>query len=180
VTEQVVALLRGINVGKAKRVAMADLRALLSGLGFQAPRTLLNSGNAVFGCPPDRLAGVAEEVRSAIADRLGVDCAVLARTATEVAEVLAADPLRPVVTDPSRYLVGFLFDRPARPVVDELHAMDFGAEQLRVLGSAVYFWCPDGIQNSAAVKAAGSRLGVEVTTRNWNTVLKLAELAGAG
>ena len=47
-TDRRVALLRGINVGRAKRISMGDLRALFTGLGYGDVRTLLNSGNVVF------------------------------------------------------------------------------------------------------------------------------------
>lgn len=176
-TEQVIALLRGINVGRAKRVAMADLRALLTDLGYEQPRTLLNSGNAVFGCPTRQIGPPAARIEAAIADRLGVRCAVLTRTATELAAVIQGDPLREVVTDPARYLVGFL-SRPLAPeLVEELHERDFGAERLRIVGSEAYLWCAGGIAESDLAKL---KFGVELTTRNWNTVLKLGALAGVG
>ena len=178
--EQVVALLRGINVGRNKRVAMADLRQLLSDLGYAEPRTLLNSGNAVFGCPAAEVRRAAATIETAIADRLGVRCAVMTRTGKQLAAVVANDPLAGVATIPARYLVGFL-SRPLDPTVaQELHAQDFGADQLRILGSEAYLWCSSGILDSALPKLAWSKFSVDVTTRNWNTVVKLAELAGAG
>src|SRR5262245_18172142 len=80
-----VALFRGINVGKAKRIAMADLRALLEELGYRDVKTLLNSGNAVFGgraAPADRHAA---RIRAAVAKQLGVDALVIIKSAEEVA-----------------------------------------------------------------------------------------------
>ena len=53
-TRTEIALLRGINVGKAKRVAMAELRALVEKLGYGDVRTLLNSGNVVFSTEPEQ------------------------------------------------------------------------------------------------------------------------------
>ncbi|MFL6162002.1 MAG: DUF1697 domain-containing protein [Jatrophihabitantaceae bacterium] len=177
--EQVVALLRGINVGRNKRVAMADLRALLADLGYTNPRTLLNSGNAVFGCPKALVGDAAATIEAMIAERLGVRCAVMTRSGTELAAVVRNNPLAEVATEPARYLVGFLSRPLDEAVVAELHSQDFGAEQLRVLGSEVYLWCAAGIAESVLPKLAWSKFSVDVTTRNWNTVLKLAELAGA-
>ncbi|HTZ43171.1 MAG TPA: DUF1697 domain-containing protein [Jatrophihabitans sp.] len=178
--EQVIALLRGINVGRAKRVAMADLRALLTDLGYDQPRTLLNSGNAVFGCRARQSGPAAERIEAAIADRLGVRCTVITRTASELAAVVAADPFAVVASDPARYLVGFAAAPPVPEVVRQLHARDFGAERVRIVGREAYLWCAAGIAESELTKALGSVIGVELTTRNWNTVLKLAALAGVG
>lgn len=176
-TEQLVALLRGINVGRNKRIAMADLRRLLSELGYTDPRTLLNSGNAVFGCPPAQVKGAAGTIEAAIAERLGVRCAVLTRTGKQLAGVLDANPLAEVATDPARYLVGFLSRPLDRAAARQLEAADFGPDQLRILGTEAYLWCPSGIADSPLPKLAWSKFGVDVTTRNWNTVVKLAELA---
>ena len=66
-----VALLRGINVGKAKRIAMADLRALLEGLGYTDVATLLNSGNVVFKVGGGAAKRLAADISAAIATRLG-------------------------------------------------------------------------------------------------------------
>jgi len=177
--EQVVALLRGINVGRNKRVAMADLRRLLVELGYTEPRTLLNSGNAVFGCPAGQVAGAAAAIEAAIADRLGVRCAVLTRTGKHLATVLRNNPLADVATEPARYLVGFLSRPMDKAAVSELLSQDFGPDQLRIAGSEAYLWCPSGIADSPLPKLAWSKFGVDVTTRNWNTVVKLAELAGS-
>jgi uncharacterized protein (DUF1697 family) len=178
VTEQLVALLRGINVGRNKRVAMADLRQLLSDLGYTDPRTLLNSGNAVFGCRPAQVKGAADEIEAGIAERLGVRCRVLTRTGKQLAGILEANPLAEVATDSARYLVGFLSRPMDRAAIRELEAQDFGPDQLRILGTEAYLWCSSGIADSALPKLAWSKFGVDVTTRNWNTVVKLAELAG--
>ena len=62
-----IALIRGINVGPSKRVPMAALREMLSGLGYTDVRTHLNSGNAVFGSD-DSPAGVADAVEKGLAD----------------------------------------------------------------------------------------------------------------
>ena len=61
-----VALLRGINVGSAKRIAMADLRALVEGLGFRDVRTLLNSGNIIFSAPKNRRDDAAARIEKAM------------------------------------------------------------------------------------------------------------------
>lgn len=176
--ERMVALLRGINVGKAKRVAMADLRQLLADLGYADIKTHLNSGNAVFSCSPGAVKGAAEKIRKAIAADLGVECAVITRTGAELASVVSGNPLAEVATDPSRLLVGFLSAAPDQATVEGIQQRDFGTDQLRIVGNEAYLWCAGGILDSPLSKLAWSKdLGVSVTTRNWNTVLKLEELA---
>ncbi len=178
--ERMIALLRGINVGKAKRVAMADLRRLLSDLGYTDIKTHLNSGNAVFSGPARSVTGAAEKIRQAIATELGVECAVMTRTGDELAAVVEGNPLADVAVDPSRYLVAFLSAAPDQATVKGIQGRDFGQDQLRIVGTEAYLWCAGGILDSPLSKLAWSKeLGVSATTRNWNTVLKLAELAAS-
>lgn len=172
-----VALLRGINVGRNRRIAMADLRSLLEERGFEAVRTLGQSGNVVLSSdasPGD----VALSVSRAIADGLGLDVAVVVRSASELAAVVERDPLGDVATDPRRYLVHFLSGKPRAAAVRELAAADVAPEAFAAHGRELYTWHPDGQQRSGlAGMIAEADLGVVVTNRNWNTVTKLLALA---
>lgn len=82
-----VALFRGINVGKAKRIAMADLRTLLAKLGYTDVRTLLNSGNAVFTADTTASRELGATIRSAVHEKLGVDAHVIVKSAKEIAAI---------------------------------------------------------------------------------------------
>src|SRR3954454_2877015 len=107
-----VALLRGINVGGNKKVAMADLRALLSGLGYTNVRTHLQSGNAVLTSPsrdPQQLAG---KIENRIQNRLGMTVRCLVRNRAEFRAVTDGNPLADVATDGSRMLALFLSEAP--------------------------------------------------------------------
>lgn len=168
-----VALLRGINVGKAKRVAMADLRALIEGLGYRDVRTLLNSGNVVFTAPLAASANPAVRIEQAVARRLGVVSRVTALTARELAAVVRENPLLGVAADPNRLLVTVLSDPSDRARLTAL-AREVWTPEAFALGSRVcYTWCPDGILQSRAVKAVDRLLGDAVTSRNWATIQKL-------
>ena len=96
---RVAVLLRGVNVGRAKRIAMSDFAALLRDLGVTDVRTLLNSGNAV-GTTSLTAARLAAAVEEALEERVGFTCDVVARTKEEIAAALAHDPLGEVATDP--------------------------------------------------------------------------------
>lgn len=177
-TTRMVALLRGINVGKAKRVAMADLRAALDAAGFAEVRTHLQTGNVVLDCPDDRVSALVVDI-GRVVHELGVDCAVLTRTADELAAAIDGDPLADVATDDSRHLLAFLDGDPDPAAVTELIGGDFGADRIAVLGRHAYLWCAAGILDSPLKPLTlDTRLGVGVTTRNWRTVTRLAVLAG--
>jgi uncharacterized protein (DUF1697 family) len=172
-----VALLRGINVGKAKRVAMAELRALVEELGCRDVKTLLNSGNVVFATA--KPAGIASRIQKAIASKLGVSARVTAISADELATIVRENPLGDVATDPSRLLVAVFADAKDRPKLVALAKQEWKPEAIAVGTRAAYLWMPDGVLQSRLAKALDKSLGDAVTSRNWTTVLKLAALAGA-
>ena len=89
-----VALFRGINVGKAKRIAMADLRALLVKLGYSRVATLLNSGNVVFSGDAQPAARHGVRIRAAVANKLGVDALVIVKSRKAIADMLAENGLQ--------------------------------------------------------------------------------------
>jgi uncharacterized protein (DUF1697 family) len=172
-----IALIRGINVGRAKRVAMADLRALLAELGHPDVRTLLNSGNVVYSADDDP-AAMAVRLQDAMLARLRVPARVIVLTASELASVIAANPLTSIATNPSRLLVTVWQDASDRPRLDALAGEHWGTEQLAVGDRAAYVWCPDGILASRLPDGVARALGDRATTRNWGTMTKLQALAG--
>jgi uncharacterized protein (DUF1697 family) len=174
-SQRYVALLRGINVGAAKRVAMADLKRVVEDVGFHDVKTLLNSGNVVFSGEEARPADVAASIERAVLEATGVSSKTIALDATEFAQVVAENPL----ADPpnsSRLLVAFLFNPEERRDLLSIAKDDWSPERVAVGSKAAYFWCPDGILESKALKAAGKVLRTDVTTRNWATVLKINAL----
>ena len=175
-TPRYVALLRAINLGRARQVDMGRLRAVLTARGHTGVRTHLRSGNVVLDSALDEPRLVAD-VEAAVRAEFGFDVPVVVRTGTELAAVVAADPLGPMVTDPARHLVIFL---PAPPEPERVRALapaDLG--DYRVLGRELYLWLPAGSQDTPLARRPWDRLlGVAGTARNWNTVRRLAELAG--
>ena len=173
-----VALLRGINVGQHKRVAMAALRDLLGDLGHTEVRTHLQSGNAVFTSAPRTAEEVAQAIEGRITDDTGYDVKVVVRTSDEMASVVDANPLVDSMTDPAKMLVAFLSAEPAAERLAGIEPGDYEPEKFAVRDREIYLWCPGGIRDSKIVEVfSDKRLGVDVTARNWRTVTKLAELA---
>jgi len=175
-----VALLRGINVGKAKRVPMADLRALIEGLGYAGARTLLNSGNAVFHAPGVPAGEAAARVEHALVERLGVSSRVVVVTTEELGKIVQENPLLERATDHSRFMVGFVVD-PAD--LGRLHSpagADWAPAALALGSLAAYLWLPGGLIDSPLAQAVGRALGDRLTMRNWTTTTKLLALARSG
>jgi uncharacterized protein (DUF1697 family) len=154
-----IGLLRGVNVGRNRRISMAELRSTLARAGYDEVRTHGQSGNVVF----------ASRKKPATLERellalLGV-------------AVVAHDPLRKVADNGSRYLVTFLSRPLAAQAVRSLKAATALPEQLAVHGREVYSWHPGGLYDSPLAKALAAPQDVVSTGRNWNTVTKLLALA---
>jgi uncharacterized protein (DUF1697 family) len=179
-SKRYVALLRGVNVGRAKRVAMADLRKLVGELGYDEVRSVLNSGNLVFSGPARPQDDVASEIEEALVLKLGVAARVLVLDAAEVASVIDGNPLLDRAGDHAR-LVAFILSRPhtspeARQAIEALCGQDWHPGAAALGERAAYVWCPDGILDSAAAAALVKQLGDATTSRNWATLLKLHAL----
>ena len=170
-----VALLRGINLGRARQVDMPRLREVITERGHTDVRTHLRSGNVVLDSPMEE-AGLAADLTEAIGAAFGFEVPVVVRSGAEMAAVVAGDPFATVATDPARYLVTFMAEPPDPAQVDALPPADGGEYFVR--GRELYLWLPDGIQKTPIASWKWDRLlGRPGTSRNWNTVLRLAELA---
>jgi uncharacterized protein (DUF1697 family) len=169
------ALLRGINVGGHKKVPMAELRDVMTGLGWKDVRTYLQSGNAVFTTGD---ADPGARLERAVADRFGFEVRCLVRTAGELHAVAAGCPYPAAELDPAKLLVLFLEEEPEEGHFDSVEAAKFAPDTFHHTGRAVYCYFPDGMGSSklpAALEAV--RPKVTMTGRNWRTVQRLIELA---
>jgi uncharacterized protein (DUF1697 family) len=167
-----VALLRGINVGGKNKVSMADLRALIESLGHTGVSTYIQSGNVVF---TSAKAVAPATVEAAIKAEFALEIAVVVRTPTELAKVVKANPF--AREDLSKVHVGFMARKPAAAVVAKIDATRFEPEAFAVHGAELYLYLPNGMGRSKLPDFVGRQLKVPTTVRNWNTVLKLLELA---
>lgn len=169
---QQVAFLRGINVGRAKRVAMADLRKLLGDLGFANVRTVLNSGNVVYDADRVAPAEAAARIEEALVLKLGVAARVTVLSARQFSELIAQNTLVPVA-DAAR-LLALVLNNPADVQrLAPLLQQPWQPEALALGQWAAYAWCPDGVLASKVLAALGAMLGDGVTSRNWATMHKL-------
>jgi uncharacterized protein (DUF1697 family) len=173
------ALLRGINVGGRKKLAMNDLREALGALGYEDVETYLQSGNALFTSAATDSNALAGEIEQALRSRLDMDVKVLVRTAGELAEVVEGNPFPEGTAEPKKLHVAFLSAAPD----DHVHALDpapYEPDELRLGDRAVYLWYPNGYGRTKLTNDVLERkLGVTATTRNWNTVVNLLDRASA-
>jgi uncharacterized protein (DUF1697 family) len=173
-----IALLRGINVGKAKRVAMADLRTLVEGLGYGSVRTLLNSGNVVFTAPKSAAKDAGPKIEKAIATKLGVTSRVTVIDATTLAAAIVSNPLSKVAKEPRLLLVAVFASAADRSLMAPLTKQKWAPEALAVGDRVAYLWVPNGQIESPLAIATWKALGDRVTARNMATMLKLKALTG--
>jgi uncharacterized protein (DUF1697 family) len=172
-----VALLRGVNVGGRRKIAMAELRDFVSALGFADVRTLLQSGNVVFRGDA-RPAAVERRLETEARARLGLDTDFLVRSAADWRSMVADNPFPDAAErDPSHLVVQCLKSAPAAAHLHALRDAITGREVVEVRGRHAYIVYPDGIGTSRLTAAVlDAKLGTRGTGRNWNTVLKLEAL----
>ena len=168
-----VALLRGINVGSAKRVPMADLKALFESLGYKNVKTLLNSGNVVFS--GSKLSE--EKIETAFAKRFGFSSRITLVSAEELAAIVEENPIGEI-PDAARFVVSFLKTAAHREQVAALEKTEWHPEAFALGKRVAYMWCPDGVLASRVAVAVNKALKDGVTARNWATVLKIKNAAG--
>ncbi len=178
-TKRYVALLRAVNLARHNKVSMADLRRVVATLGFVDPQTLVNSGNLVFGAAARPAPTIERELEAAVKTRLRLDTAFIVRTADEWAALVAHNPFPDEATrDPAHLLVLVLKNAIPAGRLEVLQSVIAGRERVGGGGRHVYAVYPDGIGRSKLTSALiEETLGVRATGRNWNTVLKLKELA---
>lgn len=173
-----VALLRAVNLGPHNKIAMADLRALVTKLGLRDAVTLLNSGNVVFSEGKQTCAQLEQVLESGVLKRLGMETAFFVRNAAEWDRIVNGNPFkREAKDDPGHLLMLALKSKPTAAAITALRDAVKGRETFQVGGTHAYFVYPDGVGTSKLTVALIERkLGTSVTGRNWNTVLKIQAL----
>jgi uncharacterized protein (DUF1697 family) len=160
---------------------MADLREMAEDLGLTEGETLLQSGNLVFKSTAQSDASLERLLQAETEKRLGLRIDFFVRSAREMAAIVSANPFREEAErDPGHLVVLFLRDVPRPDDVRALEAAIVGREAVRAKGRQLYVVYTDGIGRSRLTNVLiEKKLNTRSTGRNWNTVLKLAALAGA-
>jgi uncharacterized protein (DUF1697 family) len=173
-----VALLRAVNLGAHNKVAMRDLCELVTGLGMQDARSLLQSGNLVFRSDVSTTTRLERLLEDAAAKQLSLKTDFFVRSAEDWQAIVAGNPFpQEAERDPGHLLVLFLKDAPDGAAVTALQKAITGREVVRATGRQAYVVYPDGVGRSRLTNVLiEKKLGTRSTGRNWNTVLKLAAL----
>ncbi|MEZ4472973.1 MAG: DUF1697 domain-containing protein [bacterium] len=172
-----IALIRGINVGSTRKLPMADLRALATGLGFAAVRTYIQSGNLLYATAlaPEEAAG---RLEAALAAHLGYAVGVIAVPAAAWADVLASNPFPEVAeAEPTRLHAVFTQQAPPADAADRILAAARGGERVVVTPAATWVHFPTGVGTSKITPALLDRaLGGPATARGWRTLQAIEAL----
>ena len=169
----IVSMLRGVNLGPHRRIKMDDLRAVYESLGLRDVTTCVQSGNVVFRTPR---AIPAARLEAAIEKRFGFQSSVILRTPDEMRDVIARNPFPGV--EGAKLHVWFLRDDPGEAARAKVRALDTPPEKLHVAGRELYIYFPNGAGTSKlSIPLIDRTLKMSGTSRNWNSVLKLLEMA---
>ena len=171
-----IVLLRGVNVGKGRRVPMAGFKALLEQLGYANVKTLLNSGNAAFDSSIRSAARHSVAIAASLQEQLGVATLTIVKSAAEMSAIVGGNPMLPTEGESSRSFVAFAADPAALQGLAALQSLLQPSEHLAITPQAAYLHCPDGILQSRVGAAMLGKVGQGITTRNWATVLKIRVL----
>jgi uncharacterized protein (DUF1697 family) len=173
-----IALLRGINVGGHKMIKMAELKGLFEALGFQGVQTYIQSGNVLFQSEEADVAALRGRIEKEIEARFGFQVPAILRTAAELQQVVADCPFTAdKLAEGESLYVYFLAEMPPEAGVAKLLASQSDVDEYRLVGRDMYLLCRQSIRDSIFTNAfLEKRLGVPVTSRNWQVTAKLAEM----
>jgi uncharacterized protein (DUF1697 family) len=160
---------------------MGDLRQFLTTVGMRDAQTLLQSGNVVFKSTVSSATKLEQLLEDDSEKHLGVKTDFFVRTASEWQAIISANPFtKEARSDPGYLLMMCLKHAPDESSVTVLQKAITGRETVKAVGRQAYFVYPDGQGRSRLTLAMiEKKLGTRGTGRNWNTVLKLGDLAEA-
>ena len=174
-----ISMLRGVNVGGRNKISMEALRGLCASLKLQDARTYVQSGNVVFRTIQRDRSRLAARLENAIEKKIGFRPAVIVRTTSELRSVIAKNPFsgRKDI-HPGKLLVSFLADALTPEAKGNLRSIKADPEELRIADRELYIYFPDGMGRSKFPWAKLDKIILTASTgRNWNTVMKLLEIA---
>lgn len=173
-----IALLRGINVSGRNKVPMAELRSLCGDLGWENVQTYIQSGNLVFQAKSTP-AKLEIQLERAIERKFSLTISIIVRAAAAWPGYVRDNPYPDASqSEPNRVMLALAKSAPKADAAEKLQERAMNGERIVQVGDALWLHFVGGIADSKLSPALLDRLvGSPVTTRNWNTVLKLQEMA---
>lgn len=172
-----IVLLRGINVSGQKKIKMSDLILLFEKLEFQNVETYIQSGNVIFSSKENSVKKLESKISSSIKSKYGFDVQVLIVKPDEIECVLKNNPFIKKKKATEKLYVTFLADKPNSENIKKLESKDFSPEEYTIDGKFIYLFYPNGAGKAKLNNnLLESKLRLQATTRNWNTIKTLSEL----
>jgi uncharacterized protein (DUF1697 family) len=165
-----ISILRGINVGGAKKILMSDLKSIYEELGFDKVTTYIQSGNVIFqSADPLSDEHAAEMIRNRIFNKYSFDVPVLVRTTDEMQNTQRKNPFsRDNNLDTGKMHVTFLVELPEEKYLEAIQKFDYPPERFEIVGKDIFLYCPNGYGTSKLSNSFfENRLKISATTRNW-------------
>lgn len=171
-------LFRGMNTGGV-RAPVGEQRAMAETMGLKNPRTLQASGNLVVESGK-ATAALEAEIEAAMDKTFGLKVAAMVRTPEQWSALIAANPFpKEAAAHPAKVVAMVMKDGIKPGALEACRELAAAGEAVEAVDGVLYFWFPNGQGESAIFKKATPRMLGMGTGRNWNTVLKLGEMAGA-
>jgi uncharacterized protein (DUF1697 family) len=179
-TQAYVALLRGVNVGGARPLPMAALRALFAEAGAKSVESLIQSGNVVFAATEASAPQIVAEVGARIRQEFGFAAPMVLRDTTAWKTLIDGNPFLGDGAHPDTLHALCLSETPSRDALARLDPSRSPGDEFEVRGRDIYLRLPSGVARTKLTNAwFDTKLRVTSTLRNWRTVMKLGELLAA-
>ncbi|CDX17956.1 conserved hypothetical protein [Mesorhizobium sp. ORS 3324] len=174
-----VALLYSIVLGEGRRVVMSDLKAMAEGLGLKNVRTLVATGNLVFEARTTKIADLEQRLERAFEVAFGRHVDIIARSAEDWLRLAAGNPFPAESVDAGDQVAVRVMRQPvAGHAISGLQACAAEDEKVLLVGGDIWLVFSRERPSSRLLAAANhKRMGIG-TSRNWNTVRRLAEMVG--
>jgi uncharacterized protein (DUF1697 family) len=171
-----VALLRGINVGGNRKILMKDLKKSFEEMGFQDVVTYIQSGNVVFKTSSEKSIFLAEKIEKEIEQTFGFFVPVIIRQNTDIQELIIKNNFK--TDDIERLHLTFLDKKPTRDFLDKIQQVSYLPDRFEIIDDNVFIFCSGKYSDSKLTNQFFEKhLNAKATTRNWKTILQLAELS---
>lgn len=171
-----VALLRGINVSGQKKIPMAELRQLLTQVGFENVQTYIQSGNVIFQCADEKSCNMALKIHETIKTHFGFDVSVLVKTPSQLQKIFNDSPFSEEKKEYSYFT--FLYTVPDNDIKADVSKIAHPNEEFIITDNCVYFYCSTGYGRAKCNNNFFERkLKIIATARNYKTMVKLLSLS---
>lgn len=171
-----IALLRGINVGGHRKVPMAELRDLLTKIGFSNVKTYIQSGNVIFQTKEIPFLQLENGIRKSIETHFGFEVSVMVRTRQQLQKIFDDCPFSEDQKSNSYFAI--LSHIPQEDLVEVAYEKVYEHEEYKIINDGLYFYSDKGYGNAKfSLNYFEKKLKVNATARNYKTMLKLLSLS---